>query len=308
MENRRRAIKTDLAGSIAALVSSLKINEPLKDHTTYHTGGPAQYFAEVRQSSELEHLCNFATMEHVPLCILGGGSNVLFSDQGCEGIVVRLLGEFTEFNFDGEKLSAGAGARLPVLVKESAERGLSGIECLAGVPGTLGGALISNAGTRDEWIGSVISSIDVLSGNGCRLKIGAAEAGFGYRESALKNLIILGATLNLKKGQKNDILNHVKELMFRRSQAQPAGAWNAGSVFKNPQDDSAGRLIESAGLKGLTFGGAQVSEKHANFIVNTGNATSSDIRSLISIVHHKVKEQFGVNLELEIQIRGGWKS
>jgi UDP-N-acetylmuramate dehydrogenase len=289
---------------IAPLVASLKMDEPLKNHTTYRVGGAAKYFVEVHRLDQLERLYSLAAAENVPLIVLGGGSNSLFSDHGFPGIVARMLGTFTEYRFDGEHLEAGAGALLPVLVRESAEHGLAGLECLAGVPGTLGGALVCNAGSRDEWIGSMVVSIDVLSVSGSPVRIAAPEAAFAYRTSALENRVILGVALNLKKGHKNDILNHVRERALRRAQTQPAGTWNAGSVFRNPPGESAGRLIEAVGLKGLKFGGAQVSEKHANFIVNTGDATSSDIRSLISTVRHKVKEQSGIDLELEIKIVG----
>jgi UDP-N-acetylmuramate dehydrogenase len=282
----------------------VRVNEPLKDHTTYRIGGPATCFAEVETIAELSRLCRFARQEKVPFMVLGGGSNVLFGDRGFDGIVALLAGEFTAHRFEGGMLRAGAAARLPVLVKESAARDLAGLECLAGVPGTVGGALMSNAGTRDEWIGEVVTAVEVMNDAGTVMTIDRKDIEFYYRGSSLEGLLVTGVALNLKKGVKNDILSKINELMTRRSKSQPVGTWNAGSVFRNPPNDSAGRLIEACGLKGLSFGGAKVSEKHANFIINEGKAASADIRSLIVLVRQKVKEQFGVDLELEIKLVG----
>lgn len=240
----------------------------------------------------------------MPFFVLGGGSNILFGDRGFDGIVVRLAGDMSGYRFEGSVLHVGAGAHVPALVKESAERGLSGLECLAGVPGTIGGALVGNAGTRDEWIGEAVASVNVALESGQIVPLDRRELSFSYRTSNLAGRPVTGAVLNLKKGSKNDILNKLKERMLRRTQRQPAGTWNAGSVFRNPPDDSAGRLIEACGLKGLAFGGAQVSEKHANFIVNAGSATAADVRSLVALVRQKVKEKFQVELTLEIKIVG----
>jgi len=229
---------------------------------------------------------------------------VLFGDKGFDGIVAKLSGDFCDHRFHGETLYAGAGARLAFLVNDCAEKGLSGFEGLAGIPGTVGGALVSNAGTSLGWIEDSVKSVELLSAAG-RVRHAAREKiKFFYRGSSLEGKIVLGAVFHLKKAQKNDILNKISGLIARREETQPIGSWNAGSVFKNPPEDSAGRLIEECGLKGLKFGGAQVSEKHANFIVNNGRALSSDVKSLIATIHQKVKEKFGVGLELEIKIAG----
>lgn len=249
-------------------------------------------------------LYRFARKESMRFLILGGGSNVLFGDHGFDGIVVRLGGELAAHHFEGTVLHAGAGARLPVLVKESAERELAGLECLAGVPGTMGGALMSNAGTRDEWIGESVAAVRVMNDAGAITTIDRKDMEFSYRSSSLEGYLVTGAVLSLKKGLKNDILNRINFLMERRSKGQPAGTWNAGSVFRNPPDESAGRLIEACGLKGLAFGGARISDKHANFIINSGNATAADVRSLISLIRHKVQEKFGIDLHLEIKLIG----
>jgi UDP-N-acetylmuramate dehydrogenase len=240
----------------------------------------------------------------LPFIIIGGGSDILFGDKGVDGIVVKLAGDFCEHRFHNETLYAGAGARLAVLVSECAEKGLSGLEGLAGIPGTVGGALVSNAGTNLGWIEDVLKSAEVMSTSGKVRRIAREKIKFFYRSSSLEGKMLLGAVFHLKKAQKNDILNKIAGLMRRREETQPVSTWNAGSVFKNPPEDSAGRLIEECGLKGLKFGGAVISQKHANFIVNTGSAKASDVRALIAAVHGKVKEKFGIELELEIKLAG----
>lgn len=236
--------------------------------------------------------------------VLGAGSNVLMGDKGFDGVVIKLAGDFSEYSFDGTKASAGAGARIPVLVNKCMENGLSGLEALAGIPGTVGGALVSNAGTKEGCIGDAVSSVEVMAANGNIETLKKKEIVFGYRSSSLDGKLILKAEFSLKKAQKNDILKNINELLLRRSAAQPLDAWSVGSIFKNPGGDSAGRLIEAAGLKGMQFGGAKVSEKHANFLVNAGGATAADMRNLIAAVRNKVRESSGVELELEIKIIG----
>lgn len=283
----------------------LKVDEPLKNHTTFRIGGPAKYFAEVRNMEELCEIYDLAIKNRLDFFILGNGSNILVSDQGFNGIVIRLCGEFAEYKAEGEKIFSGAGVRLAALVNFCSENSFQGIECLAGIPGTIGGALISNAGTSAGCIGDLISSVDVLSKTGLKRKLNRTEINFGYRSSNLEGELILRAEINLKKGTKNDILKVVKDIMLRRSKAQPLGTWNAGSIFKNPTNNSAGRLIEECGLKGLKCGDAQISEKHANFIINTGEAKASDVLNLIKTAQNKVKEKFGIDLETEIKVING---
>lgn len=304
MENRRKNINADIASQIASIVPRLKISEPLKYHTTFRIGGPARYFAVVENRAQLKELYIFSRKNNIALLLLGSGSNILAGDNGFNGIVIRLEGEFSSHRFEDETLYSGAGARLSGIVAECTKEDLSGVEILCGIPGTLGGALITNAGTREEGIGNLIENVEVLSENGKYTTINKKDLHFKYRESNLGKMIITGAALHLKKGIKNDILTKVNSLLTRRIQSQPAGAWCAGSVFKNPENDSAGRLIESCGLKGLTFGGAKISDKHANFIVNSGSATANDVRTLITIIHDKVKEKCNVSLELEMKIAG----
>lgn len=236
--------------------------------------------------------------------VLGAGSNVLMGDKGFDGVVIKLSGDFADYSFKGTTLAAGAGARIPVLVSKCMENGLAGMEALAGIPGTVGGALVSNAGTKEGWIGSIVSSVEIMAGNGNFKTLKKKDLKFGYRSSNLEGTLILKAEFTLKKAQKNDILQKINDLMLRRAAAQPLDAWSVGSIFKNPEGGSAGKLIEAAGLKGMQFGGAKVSEKHANFLVNSGSATAADMRNLIAAVRRKVKETSGVDLELEIKIIG----
>jgi len=304
VETRRRTIKTDLTEEISKIVSRLKINEPLKNHTTFRIGGPAAYFAETATVTELQKIYSFALKKKLPFYVLGGGSNVLFGDKGFDGIVARLTGDFCEYRFSRETLYAGAGVRLAALVSDCSDKELSGLECLAGIPGTVGGALISNAGTSLGWIEDTLKSAEILAASGRVRRLAREKIKFSYRTSSLEGTIVLGAVFHLKKAPKNDIVNKIAELLRRREERQPAGTWNAGSIFKNPPEDSAGRLIEACGLKGLQFGGAEVSPKHANFIVNKGSAKASDVRALIAAVHQKVKEKSGIELELEIKLAG----
>ncbi len=302
VEDRRRNITKNLSAKISSIVSGLKTNEPLKNHTTYHIGGPADYFVEANNSKEILSLFILSKKEKTPLFVLGGGSNVLFYDRGFRGIVVKLSGEFKEYSFNGETLVTGAGASSAAVLKAAASNELSGLECLAGVPGTIGGAIVGNAGTKDEWIGSIVESVEAINEEGQAVEIPKEKIDFSYRDSSLKKLIIIKAKINLKKSPKNDIFNKIENNISAREKSQPLGSWNAGSVFKNPDGFSAGKLIEEAGLKGLQFGGAKVSEKHGNFILNVDNAKASDVLELIKVIREKVNKKFNINLELEIKL------
>jgi UDP-N-acetylmuramate dehydrogenase len=258
----------------------------------------------VHAEEELAQLTAFARAQGLPFIVLGNGSNVLVSDKGFEGMVLRLGGTFAEMRFEGETVTAGSGLRLAALVKACSEKALAGTEGLAGIPGTVGGALVTNAGTALGTIGEAVQQVEVLSGTGSVQRLERSVLGFGYRTSRLEGMTILRAVLHLKKHPKNDILTKINDVMLRRSNTQPIGAWNAGSVFKNPPNDSAGRLIEACGLKGLRFGEAQISEKHANFIINVKQAKAADVAERIAIADQKVKERFGIELALEIKLIG----
>ena len=279
-----------------------KTEELLAKHTTYRIGGKAAYFAEPANNHELAITLAVARSNALRSCFIGGGSNVLFSDRGFDGLVVHLTGDFREFHFTGKRLFAGAACPMSVLVNQSAEGGLSGLEGLAGVPGTFGGALVGNAGTAGGWIGDIVESVAVLNNHGRVEDLSLEEISFGYRSSSLEGKALISAVLSLKTADKNDILKALSKNLIYRQGTQPTGTLNAGSVFKNPQGKSAGALIEAAGLKGYTVGGAQISHKHANFIINTGSAKASDVAALIEIVRDKVRAESGIALETEIKI------
>lgn len=288
------------------LKAGIKIvpDEPMSKHTTFRIGGPAEWYAEAVSVSQLILLMQYAQEKKIPIFFWGAGSNLLVSDHGIAGLVIHLCGEFETVTYNDDHVRAGSAVHLPTLVKMSAEKGLGGIEPLVGIPGTLGGALIMNAGTRELQIGQVVKSVEVIQPNGLFEVLTADQIQFQYRSSSLNGKTICFATLKLKPGNKDDIMRTVQNFLSHRLQTQPIGTLNAGSVFKNPEGHYAAQLIESAGLKGLKIGNAQVSTKHANFIVNLGGATAEDIKKLILEIQKKVHEKTGVRLEPEIKIVG----
>lgn len=279
-------------------------NEPLSKHTTFGIGGPADYYAEVQTLTELSYLQQESQESDTPIFFLGSGSNLLVSDRGIEGLVVRLRGEFEEMHFNGEEVRAGTGVFLPKFVRACADRGLSGVEFLVGVPGTIGGALVMNAGTRQWGIGECLKSVEVLERNGEIERLDSGQIAVRYRWSSLGEKIILFATLGLKTAVKDDIMRTIQGFLDHRLKTQPVETCNAGSIFKNPEGHFAAELIEKAGLKGLTRGQAQVSPKHANFIVNLGGAQAEDVKGLIFEIQKAIKEKFGLELEPEIKMVG----
>jgi UDP-N-acetylmuramate dehydrogenase len=303
----------------------IKKNVSLKNYSTFKIGGKAKYFSVVKTTEEILKAISFAKERKVPFFVLGGGSNVLFSDNGFEGLVIKL--QNTQYEIQNTKIITEAGVPLQKLVLETTKRGLSGLENLAGIPGTLGGAIWGNAGAFGREIGDLVEKVKILEVGSSRLKIKELkkkDCKFGYRNSVFKkkkNWIVLEATLKLKKSDKREIEEKIKEILKLRKEKQPLEFPCAGSVFKNiPVKDlpkkikekfkdkikngflSAGFLIEIAGLKGYQIGKAKISQKHANFIVNLGNAKSKEIVELIKLVKGKVKRKFGVELKEEIQV------
>lgn len=279
-------------------------NEPLKKHTSFRVGGTAQWLLVPRDEEELASSLIFAQEHKLPITILGAGTNVLALDKGFSGLVVKLAGGMNQLKFEGNTVEAGAGILLSKLLSAAVARGLSGLEFLAGIPGTLGGALVMNAGAWGFGIGSRVVSVKVIDRLGKSQLLQKKDLKFGYRRSILQqgNFIVMSAVIKLRKGNRRVIKNKIKEYLEIRRSSQPLGIPNAGSVFKNPPGKFAGKLIEEAGLKGARVGDAQVSTKHANFIVNLGEATSHDIIRLITRIQKLVKERFKINLEPEIKI------
>jgi len=293
-----------LSGLQKQVGNRVRVGEPLSRHTSFRIGGPAKYFLELTNIEELGNVIEFCMKENLDFFILGEGSNVLFSDEGFDGLIIRLKGEFKKVSVDGEEVTAGAGVKLNNLVKKLARRGLAGLEFASGIPGSIGGAIVSNAGTRMGWIGDVVSEMKIFIDREIKI-LKKDEVNFSYRHCGLPDsAIILEVKLGLKNNKKSDIIDKIKESLKERKRSQPVSTLNAGCIFKNPEICEAGKLIESAGLKGARVADAEVSTKHANFIINRGMAKAKDVYSLIEKVRETVKEKFNIDLELELKIVG----
>lgn len=281
---------------------SIVLNEPMSRHTTFRVGGEAACFVKVLSSKELSKLILFLRETEHEFLLLGNGSNLLVSDSGYEGVVLKLEGEFEEIRTDGLKIIAGAGVSLAKAAKTAMEAGLTGMEFASGIPGTLGGAIVMNAGAYDGEMKQIVKEVTVMDADGNILTLDNDTMEFGYRTSAIKNrpFIVLSAALLLQEGEREAIREKTDDFAARRKEKQPLEYASAGSTFKRPEGYFAGKLIMDAGLRGYSIGGAKISEKHCGFIINTGNATAQDISELIEEVQEKVKEQFGVMLEPEV--------
>ncbi len=280
-------------------------DHPLASHTWYRLGGPADYFIRPRTVDDLVEVIRRCNENHVRLHVMGFGSNLLVSDEGVRGAVVKLEeGQFAQTEFEGEQVTAWAGAQLSQLVLDCVEKGLSGIEVLTGIPGSVGGAIKMNAGGRFGDIGSAVESVTLLDSQGGLFEKSKPELIFDYRSVNIRAPFILNAKLKLTQADPEQIMRTVKESWVYKKNTQPLNTRNCGCIFKNPEGTSAGALIDRAGLKGLQVGGAAVSDKHANFIVAGDGCTSRDIMRLISAVQQRVREQFEIELDPEIEI---WK-
>jgi len=297
----------------ADLRGEVKLNEPLSSHTSFRIGGPADALVYPADKQDVIVLLKEIKIRGLNYFFLGGGTNLLVRDGGFRGVAISLA-RMASISLDREFRSVGgtfavlhvqAGAPLQRLLNFSVENGLTGLEFATGIPGTVGGAVCMNAGTADGELGDITDSVTLISPDGRLVTKSGEEMGFGYRTAKIPGgHVVLEATITLRRGTEEKIKNRVKELMDKRKQYQPWGMPSAGSVFKNPQDVAAGQLIESSGLKGKTVGGAQISEKHANFIVNLGSAKAADVLALMEMVKEKVLEVHNVRLEPEIKIIG----
>ncbi|MDD3044585.1 MAG: UDP-N-acetylmuramate dehydrogenase [Candidatus Delongbacteria bacterium] len=278
---------------------NVKFDEQMSAHTYYRIGGPAAVYAAPDGSKELAAVVEVCKENNIPYYILGRGSNILVSDRGFDGCVIDMTESFRDIAAEGNLIAAGAGSLLSAVAKEAAENSLTGFEELAGIPGTVGGALVMNAGCYGKEISSLVLSADILS-EGKIVKIEKNDIGFGYRHSGLKGRIVTGAVFALEKGDPEAIGSKMAEYSALRRSKQPLNYPSCGSVFKRPQEGFAGKFIEDAGLKGKTIGSAMVSDLHAGFIINTGTATAQDVLSLIKLIKVTVKEKFGVELNEEV--------
>ncbi|SHK15534.1 UDP-N-acetylmuramate dehydrogenase [Anaerobranca californiensis DSM 14826] len=281
---------------------NLKINHPLKDYTTFKIGGPADYFATPETEEALLQLINYARELDIPFFILGKGSNILISDEGYRGIIINLTEKLNKITVEGEKIYAQSGATLTDISKRALEHSLTGFEFAIGIPGSFGGGIFMNAGAYEGQMSDVVERVWAIR-NGEIVVIDKEEMEFGYRKSVFQkyNDIIIRGCIKLKKGDYNQIKGKMDELTEKREGKQPLELPSAGSVFKRPPGNFAGKLIEDSGLRGYRIGGAQVSEKHCGFIVNTGEATAQDVKNLIEHIQRTVKEKFAVELEREVK-------
>lgn len=280
----------------------IKRDEPMADHTTFRVGGNADFFVEIGSSEELAGIIKYLKQTERSYFILGNGSNLLVGDKGYEGVILHLGSRFDRIDVDGKTIRAQAGALLSVVAKTAGRNGLTGLEFASGIPGTIGGAVVMNAGAYDGEMKQVITQVTVMTEDGEILELDNDTMEFGYRTSIIKNrpFIVLEAQMLLETGDVEAIRGKMDDFAGRRRSKQPLEYPSAGSTFKRPEGYFAGKLIMDAGLRGYRIGGAQVSEKHCGFIINVGNASAADISELMDEVAEKVKEQFGVTLEPEI--------
>ena len=288
---------------------NIRPRERLAAHTSFRIGGPAAFWAEPKDAKELKKILFFAREKRIPTFVLGGGTNVLASDNGFNGIIIHLGSPaFKGIAIRGTSIKAGAGHSTPALVRLCCSKGLSGLESLVGIPGTLGGAVYMNAGGWSsplyKNIGDFVTSLKVMDYDGNIRTLKRTDIEFGYRKSKLSSYIILEATLKLGREDSGVLTSRCSKFLKMKKQKQVLDMPSAGCVFKNPRDFqfTTGQLIDMLGLKGSKIGGAQISQKHANFIINRNSATCKDVLKLIDIVARKVMENYRIQLELEIKV------
>lgn len=301
------AVALDALLADAGFDGDVRRGEPLSRHTTYRIGGPARYLVDAHSPEALAALVGACQAEGVPWMVLGRGSNLLVADEGFDGVAITLGCGFCSLAIDAaaHRCTAGAGALLSAAVREAARAGCSGLEFAVGTPGTIGGALRMNAGTRDEGIGMRVASVAVLQPDGAVVRRAGSDVEWGYRSTSFApDEVILGCELALSPGDPAAIRRAMDDKLARRKRTQPLGKPSCGSVFRNPEGGSAGALIDGLGLKGASVGGARVSDVHANFIVNEGGATAADVRALIELVQQKVLDAYGIELTLEVRLVG----
>lgn len=289
-----------------AIEPQLLVNEPMSKHTTFRIGGEADMYVSVQNAAQLCALIRAAAETDTPFMVIGNGSNILVGDGGIRGLVIEIGAGISDIIVKGNVITAGAGALLSRIAAEAAKASLSGVEALSGIPGTLGGGLYMNAGAYGGELKNIVKTVTYVDGNGDIKTIDNAACGFGYRKSVFSSggRYIVSAELELTPGNGDDIRAAMADYNKRRSDKQPLSYPSAGSTFKRPEGYFAGALIEGAGLKGASVGGAAVSEKHAGFIINTGGATAADVMALIEYVQKKVREKYGVDLEPEVRLIG----
>ena len=289
----------------------VKIAEPLARHTSMKIGGPADYFIEVERDAALTNLLQALNRHGTPFYLLGNGSNVLVSDRGVRGAVIHLVGEFKRVSWREEnqtvQVDVGAAYAVTQLVREAARKGYEGLEFAEGIPGSVGGALFMNAGAYGSEFEKVVDRVEGMTAEGQSIRFSRNEMIFSYRDSHLpQGTVVTRVHMRLHKGEALKVGTKLRELVGRRKGSQPSGFPNSGSMFRNPPGDYAGRLIEAAGLKGRRIGQSQISERHANFIVNLGGAKAVEVHALMELAQTEVRREFGVQLIAEVKFLGEW--
>lgn len=281
----------------------ITLNEPLAPFTTFRIGGVADYFVEPADAEDALNLIRYINKQSMPYYVMGNGSNILISDKGIRGVVINLESAFNYLKHENDTVISGAGVKIARFVDYCIQNGYAGVEMLAGIPATVGGALVMNAGAYGGETSDHVDFVKVIKDEVLTV-LKKEDCGFRYRNSDLRKMIVLEAGFRLPAGNKDELIKRRKELILKRNEAQPVEIPNAGCVFKNPKDSKAAILIQECGLKGRSFGGAMVSEKHANFIVNYDNASANDVIELVKIVRKNVLEKTGIELEMEVKLVG----
>ena len=285
---------------------NVHLQEPMAGHTTFRIGGPADCLLELENEEQLKKLCRYLEMTGMPFFVLGNGSNLLVNDAGYRGIVLEIGQKMSGILVQGKRIVAKAGATLAQVARAAMEHGLTGLEFASGIPGTVGGGVVMNAGAYGGEMSQVVTQVNVVSREGELLELDNETMEFGYRTSVIRksSFIVTEVTFSLNEGDRSVIKAKMEELAMRRREKQPLEYPSAGSTFKRPEGHFAGQLIMEAGLKGFRIGGAQVSEKHCGFVINVGNAASEDVSGVIREVQRCVKERFRVELEPEVVFLG----
>lgn len=280
----------------------IRCDEPMAEHTTFRIGGPVKYLVEPENAQQLTQVLRMLQAEEVPYFILGNGSNLLVSDEGYDGVVVKIGPAMSRIQVEGTRITADAGALMSQVARAALKHGLTGLEFASGIPGTLGGGIVMNAGAYGGELSQVVRQVTVLTGQGDIRVLDNASMDFGYRHSIVKEeqWIVTEIVMELQNGDKTQIQATMEDLAARRRDKQPLEYPSAGSTFKRPEGYFAGELIMKAGLRGYQVGGARVSDKHCGFVVNMGGATAKDVHAVITDVQDKVREVFGVELEPEV--------
>lgn len=286
----------------------VRINEPMIKHTSFRAGGAAEWFVIPEQAEELKAVLAACKKADTPWYVIGNGSNLLVSDKGFPGVIISTA-KFDRLEVNGTEITVGAGVMLSKLANTAYKAGLTGLEFAAGIPGTVGGACVMNAGAYGSEMKNVLKNVTVLTAEGNVETLPAEELKLGYRTSVIpkKGYLVLEAVVSLTEGNMEEIKAVMDDLAFRRKDKQPLEFPSAGSTFKRPEGYFAGKLIEDCGLKGFSVGGAQVSEKHAGFVINKGGAKANDIYCLCKEVEKKVQAEFGVSLEMEVKLLGDFE-